>query len=113
MKLIFKTRFFWILILAIVVSFLIINLTYAGDCLLISQNTYDKAVRQGYEVRLVTGVDDNGTGHRWVEYLDKGKWLVWDDAVWYVRGRSAYTADELGYQTKYISKVSFRGNQNR
>jgi len=71
------------------------------DCKTVASYTYDRAVRWGYPTRMVTGYNDNGRRHRWVEYYDLGKWRVWDEALWYV-GKSWYTADELGYKTVRI-----------
>lgn len=82
-----------------------------GDCVIIAEETYAKAIQQGYQARLVSGLDDKGIGHRWVEYYNDNRkqWCVWDDAIWSVKGRSYYTAAEHGYTTKYISKICVKG----
>lgn len=82
--------------MAILLGLLIINLAYA-NCVEIAQKTYNRGIRWGYSMRLVSGYFE-GKAHRWTEYFYKDKWRVWDEAIWYVK-KSYYTADELGYIT--------------
>ena len=93
--------------LVIAVSILLIcNLSYAGNCVEISQKVWWKYQKKGIPVRFVyCYIDDEY--HRAVERYERGKWRVHDDAIWYI-GKSSYTAEEtyewINYrscQTKY------------
>ena len=79
-----------------------------GDCVDIAASVYVKAIQQAYSVRLVSGWDENNQPHRWVEYWNSQsqKWCLWDEAIWYVHGRSAYTPEEHGYKRRIIMKVT-------
>ena len=69
-----------------------------NNCGEIAQQTYDRAIRWGYEAKIETGYF-NGKPHAWVEYKNGDKFLVWDEAIDYV-GKSRWTAEELGYKRK-------------
>jgi hypothetical protein len=98
------SRYFIIIILAILLGLLITSLLYAGDCKNDAEETYFHGIRNGYEMRVVSGWADDGTPHRWAEYYAEGKWRVWDDSIWYVK-KSWNTAEELGYKTRKIRRI--------
>jgi hypothetical protein len=62
-----------------------------------AHDVFERA-KDTYPVRYATGIvpSDFKGRHMWVEYFYKGKWRVWDEAIWWV-GKSFYTAKELGY----------------
>ena len=92
-------KYIYAILLAILVGLIIVELSLAS-CIEISNKTYDRAIRWGYEGRIVKGVNEYLRPHQWVEYWNNKhqEWCVWDDAVWYV-GKSRWTAIELGYIT--------------
>ena len=91
------------ILLAIMLGLSIVQVTYSGECVKIANSVYNKGVSWGNQMRLVTGWDDNGNRHRWAERYEKGKWRLWDMAIWMV-GKSWYTAEETGYNTLRIIK---------
>lgn len=88
---------------AISMGLAIPNIGLGGDCVKIAKTVYDRGIRWGYPMRLVSGWTDEGTPHRWAEYYVKGNWRVWDDSIWYIQ-KSWSTAKELGYKTKKVLK---------
>ena len=76
---------------------MIVNITYAETCIDVSQRTYNRAIRWGYQARIAEGYY-KGKPHQWVEWWNEKRnlWCVWDDAL--SIGRSKYTAEEMGYE---------------
>jgi len=68
--------------------------TYArGNCIKIAHRTARILQSRGYETRIVRGWF-KGKPHRWVEYKQGDKWIVRDNAIWYVG--KGFTRAEIG-----------------
>jgi hypothetical protein len=101
----YKHRYLLSIILAILLGLVILTLAYAENCVSISREIYDRAIRWGYQAKVVVGKFKD-VNHCWVEYFAIGKWRVWDEAIKSI-GKSWYTAEELGYTTYYIEMSNF------